>query len=84
MRSQHSVSPAGFGARDCSATHMLNSMRHPRHVNLVTEVPNIDVHGSTSLIGLGIVNQEGFELVGKADHAIGPIIQGRGFEVIRH
>lgn len=63
---------------------MLNGVGHSRHVNLVTEVPDIDVHGSGSLVGLSIVNQESLELVGEADHAIGPIVQGRGLEVVGH
>lgn len=76
--------PAFSGGGNCSKTYMLNSVRHSWHINLVTEISDIDVHGSGSLVGLGIVNQESLELVGKADHAIGPIIQGRGLEVIGH
>ena len=53
---------------------MLNSVCHTWHVDLVTEVSNIDIHSSTGLIGLGIVNEKGLELVRKADYAISPII----------
>ena len=63
---------------------MFNSMGHAWYIRLVAEVSNIDVHGSAGLIRLGIMDEEGLQLVRKADYAIGPIIQGRGLEMIRH
>jgi hypothetical protein len=61
---------------------MLNSVRHAGHVCLVTEVSNIDVHGSTCFVSFSIVDQQHLKLVWKPHNAVGSIVQRRGLQVI--
>lgn len=53
---------------------MLNGVSHSRHVLFITEASHMDIHSATSLVCLGVVNQEGFELVREADDPVGPVI----------
>ena len=43
---------------------MLHGMGHTWHVILITEATNIDIHSSARFVGVWIVNEESFELVG--------------------
>jgi hypothetical protein len=56
---------------------MLDGVGHSRHIILVAKAPNIDIHGGTGLVCLGIMNYEGFQLIWKADDPVGPVIQRR-------
>ena len=45
-------------------------MRDSRQFLDIAEAADIDVHGGRSLVGVGIVNEEGFELVGQLDDSV--------------
>lgn len=44
---------------------LLYGMRHATHVCLVTEVSHIHIHSCTGFVGLRIVYQKNFELIGQ-------------------
>ena len=54
---------------------MFDSMSHSRHVILITEAPDIDVHSSAGLVCLGVVDQKNLELVRETDDAVGSVVQ---------
>jgi len=59
-------------------------MGHARHIFLIAEVSDIDVHCRTGLVGLCIVNEEHLQLIGgQSDDSVGSIIQGGGLEAVR-
>ena len=49
---------------------MLDSMGHPWHVIIITEATDVDIHSSASFVRVWIVNEKGFELVGKSDDSV--------------
>jgi hypothetical protein len=51
-------------------TYVLDGMSHTGHIILVAEASYIDVYGGTGLICLGIVNQEGLQVVWETDDPI--------------
>ena len=53
---------------------MFDGMCHPRHLILVAEAPNIDIHGGAGLVRLGVMNYQGLELIREADHPVGPVV----------
>ncbi len=53
---------------------MFDGMCHPRHLILVAEAPNIDIHGGAGLVCLRVVNYQGLELIREADHPVGPVV----------
>ena len=54
---------------------MFYSMRNARQVFRVAEAADVDVHGRRGLVGVGIVDKQGFELVGQLDDSVGAIVQ---------
>jgi hypothetical protein len=62
---------------------MFHGMSHARHFSFVTEVADGDIKSSTRFVGLWIMDKKSFELVGKLNHAIVPIIERRLLETIR-
>jgi hypothetical protein len=63
-------------------TYMFNSMSHSRHVILVTEAPDIDVHRSAGLVRLGVMDQKNLELVRETDDPVRPVIQRGSLQAI--
>ena len=58
-------------------------MPHSRRVFGITEVPYIDIHGGTGLVGVGIVNEQHLELIrGNFYDAILAIVERWGFELV--
>lgn len=57
-------------------TYMLDGMGHARHGILITEAPDIDIHGRTGLVCLGVMDYQNLELVREADDAVGAVVQG--------
>lgn len=53
---------------------MFHSVGHSRHSVLVAEVPDMDVEGSTGLVGVGVMDEQGLEPVLQADYAVVAII----------
>ena len=49
---------------------MLHGMGHTWHVILVTEAADIDVYSSASFVGVRIVNEKSFELVGQSNNSV--------------
>ena len=54
---------------------MLYRVSYARKVFEIAETADVDVHGSGGLVGLGIVDKQGFELVGQLDDSVGAIIE---------
>lgn len=62
---------------------MLDSMSHPRRVLRVAEVPYINIHSRTGLVGVGIVNEKHLQLVGGNFYdAILAIVERWSFEFV--
>ena len=54
--------------------YMFDGMCHPRHLILVAEAPNIDIHGGAGLVCLGVMDYQGLELIREADHPVRPVV----------
>ena len=50
-------------------------MRNARQIFHVAEAAHVDVHGRRGLVGVGIVDKQGFELVGQLDDSVGAIVE---------
>jgi hypothetical protein len=61
---------------------MLYSMCNARQVFRIAEAANIDVHGRRGLVGVGIVDEQSFELVGQLDDSVGAVVEERFVESI--
>jgi hypothetical protein len=61
---------------------MLNGVRHSWHVGFVTEIADIDVESSASLVGLRVVDEKSLEIVVQTDDSIVPVVKGRLLEMI--
>ena len=64
------------------AAHMLYRMGHARHTIFVTEVSNIDVEGSASLVGFRVVDQQHLKVVLETDHTIVAVVQRRLLQAV--
>jgi hypothetical protein len=53
---------------------MLDSMGHARHIFLVTEGSNINVHGGACLVRLRVVYEQHLELIWQADHTVCTVV----------
>lgn len=49
---------------------MLHSMRNARQIFQIAEAAHIDIHGRRGLVGVGIVDEQGFELIGQFDDSV--------------
>lgn len=54
---------------------MLDGMSHAWHVFLVTERPDINIHGGARLVRLRVMYEQYFELVRQADHPVCAVVQ---------
>ena len=50
-------------------------MRNARQIFHVAEAAHVDVHGRRGLVSVGIVNKQGFELVGQLDDSVGAVVE---------
>lgn len=64
------------------STYMLHGVSHARHTVFVAEISHSDIDCGTSLVRLGIVDQQDFQIVLKADDAVVAIINRRLLEGI--
>ena len=63
---------------------MLDRMRHAGHVIVVGEIAHIDVDRGTGLVRVGVMHQQGFELVRQPNHPVRAIVQLGPLEIVRH
>lgn len=61
---------------------MFDGMRHPGHVVLVAEAPDIHIHRRTGLVRFRVVDQKRLELVGQLNDAVLAVVQGRGLQLV--
>lgn len=59
---------------------MLHRMSNARQLLHIAETAHIDVHGGRSLVGVGIVNEQGLELVWQFDDSVGALVEERLLE----
>ena len=57
-------------------------MSHARHVLGIAEAANIDVDRGTGFVSVWVMNQQGLELVGEADDAVGAVVELWRFQAI--
>ena len=52
-------------------------MRNTRQVFHIAEAAHIDVHGRRGLVGVGIVDKQGFKLIRQLDDSVRAVIEER-------
>lgn len=57
-------------------------MSHTRHVIVIAEAADLDVHRRAGFVGARVVHQQGFEPVGQSDHAVGSIVERGRLELV--
>jgi hypothetical protein len=65
-------------------TYMLDSMSHARHILLITESSDIDVHRGARFVRLWVMYQQYLELVRQADNPVCTVVQRGLFQLVRH
>ena len=55
--------------------NVLYSMSNTRQIFHVAEATHVDVHGRRGLLGVGIVDEQSFELIGQPDDPVGATIE---------
>lgn len=68
----------------CLITYMLDSMSHARHIILIAESSNIDIHGGARFVRRWVMHQQCLELVRQAYDPVCTVVQRRLFQLIRH
>ena len=54
---------------------VLHSMRNARQILHIAEAAHVDIHGRRGLVGVGIVDEQGFELIGQLDDSVGAVVK---------
>lgn len=63
---------------------MFHGVGHARHVIGIAKAADVHVDGGAGFVGVGVVDQQGFELVGESDHSIRPVVERRRLELVRN
>lgn len=63
---------------------MFDGVGHSGHLVLVAETSDIDIHSGTCLVRPRVVDDERLELVPEKDDAVGPVVQRRLLQAVRH
>lgn len=68
-----------FGAHEQQVFH---GVGHARHVVVIAKTADVDVDRGAGFVGVGVMDQQGFELVGQSNDPIGAVIEGGGLELV--